>query len=96
MDTTVGVPTIDEEHAARKCLQVDKKAILMMVAVPTPASQRQYVICAPKGGPYTPPGRATHGFVAFDIERGRKVFVKDMWRVDLPGIKREGETYKLL
>ncbi|KIM81091.1 hypothetical protein PILCRDRAFT_9122 [Piloderma croceum F 1598] len=96
VDTTVGVPTIDEELAVRKCLQVDKKAILMMVAVPTPTSQWRYVICAPKGGPYTPPGCAMHGFVAFDIERGRKVFVKDMWHVDLPGIEQEGETYKLL
>lgn len=87
VDTTIGVPTIDEELAARKCLQVDKKAILMMVAVLTPTSQRRYVICAAKGGPYTPPGHATRGFVAFDIERGRKVFIKDTWHVDLPGIE---------
>jgi hypothetical protein len=57
VDTTVGVPTIDEELAARKCLQVNKKAILMTFAVLTPTSQQRYVICAPKGSPYTPPGR---------------------------------------
>ncbi|KIM83104.1 hypothetical protein PILCRDRAFT_29191, partial [Piloderma croceum F 1598] len=41
-------------------------------------------------------GRATRGFVAYDIERRTKVYLKDTWRVDLPGIEREGETYKLL
>jgi hypothetical protein len=80
----------------RNCLQLDKDIIFVKIAVPSPTSKPQYVICAPKGEPYTPPGRATRGFEAYDIERGRKVFVKDTWRVDLPGIEKEGETYKLL
>jgi hypothetical protein len=79
VDTTVGVPTADEALAARNCLQLDKDVILAKIAVPSPTSKRQYVIPAPKGEPYTPPGRATRGFEAYDIERGRKVFVKDTW-----------------
>jgi len=96
VDTTVGVPTADEALAVRNCLQLDKDVILAKIAVPSPTSKRQYVICAPKGEPYTPPGCATRGFEVYNIERGRKVFVKDMWQVDLPGIEKEGETYKLL
>jgi hypothetical protein len=96
VDTTVGVPTADKALAARNCLQLDKDIILAKIAVPSPTSKWQYVIRAPKGEPYTPPGCATCSFEAYNIERGRKVFVKDMWRVDLPGIEKEGETYKLL
>jgi hypothetical protein len=96
VDTTVGVPTADEAFAVRNCLQLNKDVILAKIAVPSPTSKRQYVIRALKGEPYTPPGCATHGFEAYNIERGRKVFVQDTWRVDLPGIEKEGETYKLL
>jgi hypothetical protein len=96
VDTTVGVPTADKELAVRNCLQLDKDVMLMKIVVPSPTSKWQYVIHAPKGAPYTPPGCATCSFEAYNIERGRKVFVKDMWQVDLPGIKKEGETYKLL
>jgi len=35
-------------------------------------------------------------FVAYSVQRRRKVFMKDMWQVDLPDIEREGETYELL
>jgi len=79
MDTTVGVPTADEALAARNCLQLDKDIILAKIAIPSPTLKWQYVIRAQKGEPYTPPGHATRGFEAYDIERGRKVFVKDTW-----------------
>ena len=68
----------------------------MKIAVPSPTLKWWYVIRAPKGEPYTPPGHATRGCEAYNFERGRKVFVKDTWQVDLPGIEKEGETYKLL
>jgi hypothetical protein len=51
----------------------------------------QYIVRAPTTGHYTPPGRATRGFEAYDVQR-----CKDTWRVDLPGIEIEGETYQLL
>ena len=59
-------------------------------------SVQSYIVAVPKGGPYTPPGHATHGFVAFNLQRGRQVYLKDMWRVDLPGIEKEGEAYRLM
>jgi hypothetical protein len=36
-----------------------------------------------------PPGRAMRGFVAYDIQRAKKVFLKDTWRVDLEGSKTD-------
>ena len=41
-------------------------------------------------------GHTTCVFVAYSVQRRRKVFMKDMWQVDLPDIEREGETYELL
>ena len=66
------------------------------MTVPAGDSECSYVAPTPKAQPYTPPGRATRGFVAYDLQRQRKVFVKDTWRVDLPDIEKEGETYELL
>lgn len=70
--------------------------LLAKMTVPISNSEWSYIIPVPKAQPYTPPGRATRGFVAWDLHRNRKVFIKDTWQVDLPGIKREGETYQLM
>lgn len=43
-----------------------------------------------------PTGPGTRTFAVYVIQLDRIVFMKDTWRVDLPGIKREGETYQLL
>ena len=68
----------------------------MKITVPGHNSQMECVVCAPIVSHYTPPRRAMHGFEAYDVQRCRNVYVKDMWWVDLPGIEREGETYELL
>jgi len=96
VDTTVTTPTPDEARLARICLEADEKAILVKITVPSPNSKMEYVVRAPIASHYTPPGRATRGFEAYDVQRCKKVYVKDTWRVDLPGIEREGETYELL
>ena len=96
VDTTVTVPTDREIRLARKCLDLEDNVPLVKMTVPAEGSERSYVAAAPKAQPYTPPGRATRGFVAYDLRRRRKVFVKDTWRVDLPDIEREGETYELM
>lgn len=96
VDTTVTTPTPVEARLARICLEADEKAVLVKITVPGPNSQMEYVVRAPIATHYTPPGRATRGFEAYDIQRCRKVYVKDTWRVDLSGIEREGETYELL
>jgi hypothetical protein len=96
VDTTVGVPSKREAKLARECLELKKDEALVKITVPGETGETHYVTRVPTAGPYTPPGRATRGFVAYDIGRKRKVFLKDTWRVDLPDIKQEGETYKLL
>jgi hypothetical protein len=58
--------------------------------------QRQYVINSPVARPYTPPGRATHTSIAYDLERDCIVFFKDSWRIDCAGIVPEGDVYHIL
>ncbi|KAI0039914.1 hypothetical protein FA95DRAFT_1475412, partial [Auriscalpium vulgare] len=41
-------------------------------------------------------GRATTGFVAYDIQRKKCVWLKDTWRIDSDDIKKEGDIYRLL
>ena len=96
VDTTVMVLTDEEIALTRDCLDLDKKLHLMKMTVPAGDSEWSYVTTTPIAQPYTPPRHATCGFVAYDLQRQRKVFIKDMWRVDLPDIEREGETYKLM
>jgi len=96
IDTTVTLPNPKEVALARRWLEAVADADIIKFTVPVGNSQREYLTCTPIATPYTPPGRATRGFVAYDLERDMKVFVKDTWRVDLLGINREGETYELL
>ncbi|KAI0916047.1 hypothetical protein AcW1_009422 [Taiwanofungus camphoratus] len=41
-------------------------------------------------------GRGTRGYVAIDLETKRFVFLKDAWRVNLPGIDKEGKVVRIL
>ncbi|KAH9953564.1 kinase-like domain-containing protein, partial [Russula dissimulans] len=43
-----------------------------------------------------PVGRWTRLSIAYDVEKGRPVFLKDSWRVLLKGIQAEGEIYRRL
>ena len=41
-------------------------------------------------------GRATRPFIVWDPVTQKRRFLKDTWRIDLPGMVVEGETYELL
>jgi len=41
-------------------------------------------------------GRATFGYIAFDVERGDLVYLKDFWRFDHPERQKEGDVYREL
>ncbi|KAI0941213.1 hypothetical protein AcV7_002843 [Taiwanofungus camphoratus] len=41
-------------------------------------------------------GRGTRGYVAVDTKTRKFVFLKDAWRVNLPGIDKEGEVLRVL
>lgn len=47
-------------------------------------------------GHHTPTGRATRGYVAYDIEEDRLCFLKDQWRTNARGCHPELETYARL
>ena len=44
----------------------------------------------------SPTGRATRCFVAMDVETKGLAFLKDSWRMGMPGMKSEGHWYKRL
>ncbi|KAI0295313.1 hypothetical protein B0F90DRAFT_1201281 [Multifurca ochricompacta] len=41
-------------------------------------------------------GRSTFGYIAYDVARKDLVYLKDSWRINLPGIQKEGDTYHKL
>ena len=41
-------------------------------------------------------GRATFGYIAFDVERGELVYLKDFWRVGHAERQKEGDVYREL
>ena len=41
-------------------------------------------------------GRATFGYITFDVERGNLVYLNDFWRLDHPEIQKEGDVYREL
>ncbi|TFY74279.1 hypothetical protein EWM64_g9734 [Hericium alpestre] len=43
-----------------------------------------------------PTGRSTSGYLAYDLQEHRLVYLKDTWRADVPDIQPEGVTYRLL
>lgn len=44
----------------------------------------------------SPVGRGTRGYVAYDMNTGQLVFLKDSWRIDSPSCRPEREVYERL
>jgi len=57
---------------------------------------RRYITPSAKWATDALIGRATFGYIAFDVERGELVYLKDFWRVDHPEIQKEGDVYREL
>ncbi|EPQ50681.1 hypothetical protein GLOTRDRAFT_141447 [Gloeophyllum trabeum ATCC 11539] len=59
----------------------------------SPTTEPRYFLV---GKPHTPTagltGRATRGYIAWDLTGRRLVFLKDCWRVDSPRLEKEGHT----
>jgi hypothetical protein len=108
IDQSVSDPTLEEELAAREALQADNDidtvskvskvspAPLFKLGVPSNGGVRYFITNAPRSLFYTPPGRATRGFRAYDISEKTCFFLKDTWRIDLQDIQPEGLTYEKL
>lgn len=96
VDTSVSPPSLEVDVDARRGLQLDDKAELLNLAVPHLTGTRNFVVQSPSATAYTPPGRATRGSRAWDVEEKKLVYLKDSWRVDLPEFESEGLTYQKL
>jgi hypothetical protein len=96
-DQSVSAVTPAEADVARQALQLDDNIPLVKLAIPVANQSSQYFIThAPRATLYTPPGRATRGFRAYDILRGKCVFLKDSWRINLQDMPAEGSIYAIL
>jgi len=96
-DQSVSAVTPTEAGVARQALELDDTIPLVKLVVPAAdGSSRHFITSTPRATLYTPPGRATRGFHAYDSSQGTKVFLKDSWRIDLPDLRAEGLTYKVL
>jgi hypothetical protein len=97
IDQSVSAPTAEEAAAAGKALGLDVKVPLFKLEIPiSSGASRYFITTTPQAAFHIPAGRATRGFHAYDISQATLCFVKDTWRIDLPGIRAEGLTYKTL
>lgn len=95
-DKTASSPNREESFTARTALGLERSCPLVKLSVPTAEGTSYFITSAPEPTAYTPPGRATRGFKAYDISSKRVVYLKDSWRIDLPSIHAEGLVYKML
>jgi hypothetical protein len=96
VDTSVKNPTIKEQKEVRRALGWDDDIPLFKLSIPTAGGSRSFIVRSPIAIPYTPPGRATRGFEAYDLLEKTAVFLKDSWRIDLSDITAEGLVYTRL
>lgn len=96
-DETVSIPSRYEARNARKVMGLGANIPVLRLSVPAPDGSLYYFfVPTPEAILYTPPGRATRGFSAYDPSSGELVFLKDTWRIDLPAFIPEGEVYAKL
>ncbi|KAI0317021.1 hypothetical protein OF83DRAFT_193659, partial [Amylostereum chailletii] len=59
---------------------------------------KQHAVIAglPQTRPWSMTGRSTFGYVGVDVETEAIVFLKDTWRIAVPGMPREGDIYTRL
>ena len=98
-DITAGVPNKDEESKARELKELKGIASLISLSIPdssSPHKLSRYIVAAPCSRPDVPVGRWTRVSIAYDVNRGKRVLLKDSWRVLLPDILPEGDIYRIL
>jgi hypothetical protein len=94
VDASVSPANSYETELANEHFAVQAKEYLKMT-VPHGSDSRwgSYLISHPKYLSRSPFGRATRSFFAYDIVNKKQVFIKDYWRVDEPGMEKEGNLY---
>jgi hypothetical protein len=106
-DSSVRAPETEELHAATNCIHEfhdsdsDRSGAKKFLVVSVPRREHvtesdDYVIEAPFATFSPPTGRTTRTFIAYDIHRKSRIFLKDSWRIDIIGMPKEGDTYATL
>ncbi|RDB30106.1 hypothetical protein Hypma_013849 [Hypsizygus marmoreus] len=99
-DLSVSRPTAEEAQKARSGLGsacADTRLLKFTVVDDSTNESLAFVGNEPVlKGNSSPVGRATRTFKVWDLKHNRIVLLKDTWRVDLPGMEKEGEIYKTL
>ena len=106
-DTSVRAPEVNELDAATRLISEFRNSdsgkevakTFFVVSIPRRgrvSESGHYVIEAPFAILFPPTGRATRTFVAYDIQRDKRVLIKDSWRINIIGLPKEGEIYAKL
>jgi len=85
-------------QAAQTIKELSDANSLLSVTIQGSQSQgsRRFIISTPCGQPDIPAGHWTQASIAYNVQMGKRVLLKDSWWVLLEGIKPEGEVYTLL
>ena len=99
-DITVEPANEDDKLEARQLEELADATSLLCISIPDDSSQScepsRYIIESPCSRPDVPAGRWTRTSIAYDIQRKRRVLLKDSWRVLLDDISPEGDIYSKL
>ncbi|KAG2113385.1 hypothetical protein DEU56DRAFT_761947 [Suillus clintonianus] len=98
VDTSVTPASAEEAIRARLKLSLHLDTRMFKVTIPAAEGVGSYtlIIPAPVARGLSPVGHRTRTCAAFDLVNDKIVMFKDSWRVSLPDILPEGQTYKLL
>jgi hypothetical protein len=96
-DSTVSIPSKNDINRAKDVVpELAEATACLAVTMSHQGVTRRFIIPQPKVRPDVPVGRWTRSSIAFDVDRGRRVYLKDSWRIQLVGIAPEGEIYTKL
>ena len=97
-DITVEPASDKELEEARDVKELTNATSLLSLSIPDHSSsiRRRYIVEAPRPELDVPVGRWTRVSIAYDVQRRKRVFLKDSWRVMLEGSAPEGEIYARL
>jgi hypothetical protein len=84
--------------AARQHLSLKPEEAIFQFQVPVKDSETQYYIGSKPTfkSNASPTGHATCTFIVYDLVSKQSIFLKDMWRVNMPDIEPEGDIYQKL
>ena len=96
-DSTVSPASEQDIRLAQKIPELQNATSLLTITIPDRQSKPvQYIISSPGLQLDVPVGRWTQASIALEARSGKRVLVKDSWRIVHDDIKPEGELYDRL